>query len=120
MLTLICGLPRAGKTTYSAQFPNVIHLDTSGAYRGVEHKIKSISGDIVVEGVYHKREQRERIIKAYGGDGFKCIWLNTPQEIRRTRRGWDKRCDFTFDPPTYSEGWDEIIVIGEDDGNIQS
>ena len=26
-ITLICGLPNAGKTTYSRQFENVIHLD---------------------------------------------------------------------------------------------
>ena len=51
MLTLICGLPRAGKTTYSKQFENdgrykVIHLDTCGTrkvnrYIGANTKIET-------------------------------------------------------------------------------
>lgn len=116
MLTLICGLPRAGKTTYSAQFEDVIHLDTSGAYNGVIRKLQHREGDAIVEGVYHTQSQRERLIKAYRGNGFKCIWLNTPLVVRKTRKGWDKFCDFHFEPPTYSEGWDEIIIIGENYG----
>lgn len=111
MLILICGLPRAGKTTYSSLFDDVIHLDTSGAYRGVIHRLKSENGDIVVEGVYRLASERIRLIKAYNGTGLKCIWLHTPDEIRRSREGWDKFCDQPFEPPTYDEGWDEIIEI---------
>ena len=111
MLTLICGLPRAGKTTYSERFDDVIHLDTSGAYKGVIHRLKYKDGDIIVEGVYHTQRQRKDLIQAYKGQGFKCIWLDTPQEVRRYRHGWDKHCDFPFEPPTLEEGWDEIIII---------
>lgn len=118
MLTLICGLPRAGKTTYSIRYENVIHLDTSGAYHGVIHKVKRLTGDIVVEGVYRSKCEREALIKAYKGKGYVCIWLDTPLEVRMTRFGWDKWCDAKpFEPPTYDEGWDEIIVIkGDNDG----
>lgn len=118
MLTLICGLPRAGKTTYSEQFENVIHLDTSGAYHGVINRLKRKSGDIVVEGVYRLSQERKRLIQAYNGKGFKCIWLNTPDEVRQSRHGWDKWCDRPFEPPTYDEGWDEIIII--EDNNDKS
>lgn len=111
MLTLICGLPRAGKTTYSQQYDNVIHLDTSGGYRGVMHIIKRMDGDVVVEGVYRQKNERTGLIRAYSTDRYKCIWLNTPNEVRRSRKGWDKFCDQPFDPPTLSEGWDEIEVI---------
>ena len=116
MLTLICGLPRVGKTTYAIQFPDVIHLDTSGGYQGVLRRLQHKDGDLIVEGVYHLQGQRERLIKAYNGESFKCIWLDTPHEIRKARKGWDKFCDLPFEPPTFSEGWDEIIIIrGEHD-----
>lgn len=120
MLTLICGKPRAGKTTYSERFENVIHLDTSGAYRGVIHHIKQTSGDVVVEGVYRTKEQRGTLIKAYNGDECRCIFLDTSDEIRRSRKGWDKYCDIhPFEPPTLDEGWDEIIIIrGEHEQRI--
>ena len=114
MITLICGLPRSGKTTYSERFEDVIHLDTSGAYNGVNRRLEHRTGDVIVEGVYHTKSLRERLLKAYKGTGSRCIWLNTPDEIRHNRRGWDKFCDYPFEPPTYDEGWDEIIVIRGD------
>lgn len=114
MLTLICGLPRAGKTTYSEQFDDVIHLDTSGAYQGVLKKLKRSKGDVIIDGVYRLKQDRTRLIQAYETDLYKCIWLNTPDEIRRSRHGWDKYCDKPFEPPTLSEGWDEIIIIRGD------
>ncbi len=115
MITLICGLPRAGKTTYSQKFDDVIHLDTSGAYRGVLRIVRRKSGDVVVEGVYRHRIERMSLIRAYKTDKYKCIWLDTPDEIRQSRIGWDKYCDIPpFEPPTLSEGWDEIITIRGD------
>ena len=119
MLTLICGLPRAGKTTYSERFENVIHLDTSGAYQGVLRKIKRLNGNVVVEGVYRTQEQRKTLIQAYNAECCRCIFLDTPNEIRRSRKGWDKYCDIQpFEPPTFEEGWDEIIII-KGDNNVE-
>lgn len=118
MLILICGLPRAGKTTYAERYDDVIHLDTCGAYRGVIHTIRGKKGNVVVEGVYQNRHLRETLIKAYNGSGCKCIWLNTSQEIRQKRKGWHKGCDYYFEPPTLDEGWDEIIII--EDNNDES
>lgn len=115
MITLICGQPRAGKTTYSQQFDDVIHLDTSGAYRGVIHLICDKCDDVVVEGVYHSASLRTELLRTYKGDGSRCIWLNTPLEIRRERLGWDKWCDRPFEPPTYDEGWGEIWVVQNDE-----
>lgn len=115
MLTLICGKPRAGKTTFSEQYDNVIHLDTSGAYQGVLNRLKRKQGDIIVEGVYNTHWQREALIKSYNGEGHRCIWLDTADEVRQTRKGWDKYCDRQpFEPPTLEEGWDEIIIIRGD------
>lgn len=115
MLTLVCGQPRAGKTTYAKRFDKVIHLDECG-YRKVEKHVRRAEGDVVVEGVYDKAMERKRLVKAHDGSGFKCIWLDTPDEVRRSRYGWDKFCDRDFEPPTYDEGWDEIVIIRSEDG----
>ena len=118
MMTLICGLPRAGKTTYSERYDDVIHLDTSGAYKGVLRRLKNRKGDVVVEGVYRLCRERERLIQAYDTDIYRCIWLDTPDEVRRARKGWDKWCDKPFEPPTYDEGWSEIIIV-RGDNNVE-
>lgn len=115
MLTLICGLTRAGKTTYSERYDKeiVIHLDkTRNFYKGVEKAVKERTGDIVVDGVFSKKFRRLGLLNAYQGDGpKKCIWLDTPDEIRMNRPGFIKYCDNEFEPPTYDEGWDEIEII---------
>ena len=84
MLTLICGMPRAGKTTYAKRFNNVIHLDGLG-YHNVKTKVSPRTDDITVEGVYEHPRQRARLIEAYKGKGARCIWLDTPLEVRKTR-----------------------------------
>ena len=117
MITLICGLPRAGKTTYSERFRDVLHLDSYG-YNGVMRRVAKTDGDVVVDGVYQNATYRKKLIEAYKGAGRRCIYIDTPLEVRRTRPGFDKFCDFPFEPPTYAEGWDEIIVIGDD--NVES
>ena len=119
MLTLICGLPRAGKTTYSKQFDcPVIHLDNLGSTYNVISKVKRMSGDIVVEGVFHDAQKRTELIRAYNGDYSRCIWLDTPREVREERLGYKLRKDYPFPVPTYSEGWDEIIII-RGDNNVK-
>lgn len=117
MLTLICGLSRAGKTTYSKQFEDrikVLHLDRLG-YKEVARRINRYA-DVVVEGIYNTRSVRKYLLHSYNGDKARCIWLNTPTEIRKTRNGYSPKTDIPFEPPTEEEGWDEIIVIGDTDG----
>lgn len=115
VLTLICGLPNAGKTTYSKRFENVVHLDEERRTANVCEKVKG-AGDVVVEGVFASRPQRERLIRAYGGR-CRCIFIDITLDecIRREDRG---RSDFIlrnaykhFTPPTLDEGWDEIEVV---------
>lgn len=110
MLTLICGMPRAGKTTYSMKFENVIHLDELG-YRAVKDKVSNIVDDVVVEGIYNNASIRMRLAEAYKGQGRKCIWLDTPLEVRKKRPMWHPTEGMIFEPPTLDEGWDEIIVL---------
>ena len=118
MLTLICGLPRAGKTTYSQQFEGkckVLHTDFCG-FQVAKETARHTTEDIVIEGVYSTVRHREHLAQAYKGSGKRCIWLNTPLEIRRERPNFRMYSHMTFEPPTYSEGWDEIIIIGEQHG----
>ena len=122
MMTLICGLPNAGKTTYSKQFQNVIHYDDVTAPKGerpicVLCNIVSAMDDVCVEGVFLRAWERKRVVKAYNGTERVCLWLDTPLEecIARENRNRGlyliNRCHALFEPPTLDEGWDEIRIV---------
>lgn len=115
MITLICGHSRAGKTTYSKQFDNVIHLDDSYSTQNVLQKVSRITGDVIVEGIYYRPQQRQELINVYKGDGSRCICLDTSKEVREERLGRKIKHDYPFLIPTLEEGWDEIIIIRGDD-----
>lgn len=118
MLSLICGMPRAGKTTYSKRYDNVIHLDGIG-YHQVKRMVAEITTDVAVDGIYNDSRTRERLATAYKGNGRRCIWIDTPLEIRKTRPMWQEYLGMEFEPPTFEEGWDEIIIIrGEHEQRI--
>lgn len=111
MFTLICGYPRAGKTTYSKQFDNVIHFDKLGSSQNVLQKVRYIIDDVVVDGIYYSPKQRKELLNAYKGQGSRCICLDTPKEVREERIGHKIKHDYPFLIPTLDEGWDEIIII---------
>ena len=114
MLTLICGFPKAGKTTYSRQYEDkyiVLHLDELGSYQKVLQRLNSITNDVIIEGVYYNIEERIKVLQTYKGDKTKCIYLNTSEEIRKQRTTHDFIMPKYFNIPTYDEGWNEIIII---------
>ena len=122
MLILICGRSRAGKTTYSQQFDNVLHCDNVRAKYGEKYpkiyEIVSAEKDIVVDGLFETAEKRMGLLQAYNGDSpKKCIWIDTDLETiaLRTTGGRSNNPRHArphdFEPPTYAEGWDEIEVI---------
>ncbi len=120
MLILICGLPRAGKTTYSERFEKVIHLDDY-IYLPMPlryercNKNAETERDIVIEGIYHTAKVRADLIRLYRGRGLRCIWLDTSLEVKKHRCGYVSAMNFPFEPPTFDEGWDEIIIIRGND-----
>lgn len=114
MLTLICGMPRAGKTTLSKRFTNVIHQDGLD-YKTVINRVAMITKDVVIDGIYEHPSIRTKLAEAYKGNGKRCIWLDTPLEVRKKRPMYQSYIGLEFIPPTLSEGWDEIIVIRGDD-----
>lgn len=121
MLTLICGLPNAGKTTYTKRFENAMHQDDIGTR--VIDAIREAAGDVVIEGYFGTSDIRRKAINAHNGHA-KCIFIDISAEesIRREDRNRHpqilRNAARFFEPPTYSEGWDEIIVIGDD--NVKS
>lgn len=121
-MILITGIPNAGKTTYSSQFENVIHFD---GVRGRDRRDKIVSAveqdnSICVEGVYAKARERKRLVEASKAKNT-CIWLNMPLDmcVYRENTGRQRSEHLVqvvyedFEPPTYDEGWDEIIEIKE-------
>ena len=125
MIILICGLPRAGKTTYSKRYEKdcrVLHLDDYGGNNSGHMRCNSKADtfeDVVIEGVYNRADWRKSLIRPHYNTYKKCIWLDTPIEIKRTRHGYCSHCEYEFEPPTLDEGWDEIIIIrGEHEQRI--
>lgn len=126
-MVLIIGLPNAGKTTYSKRFFGVVHFDdVKGGRHKWDNVVKMVEADpsIVIEGVYAKASHRKPLIDACKGKKI-CIWLDTPMDVcvERERTG-RKRSEHmvvlaarSFEPPSYEEGWDEIVVIkGDENG----
>ena len=73
--------------------------------------------EVVAEGVFGSKRQRQKVIAAYKGDYKRCIFLDVPLDeiIRREDRGRPlfmlRNAAAVFQPPTYAEGWDEIIRV---------
>lgn len=122
-MVLICGLPNAGKTTYSANYDNVIHYDEVHAQKGQHPQkllcemVSKASQDVCVEGIFITARERRAVVQASNAEHKTCIWLNTPidecmkRENRNRATCLIQSCAELFEPPTKSEGWDEIIVI---------
>lgn len=123
-MILIIGRPNAGKTTYSAKFDKVIHLDDfpwkNDRFHNCNLAVAEADEDTVTEGIYTTRKRREEWLAVAKGRKV-CIWLDTPLEecIARNSRGRSIFSMRHVEPPTYDEGWDEIIVIrGNENGDV--
>ena len=121
MLTLICGLPNAGKTTYSERYANVIHSDDYPKSRDLLALVSDILEDVCVEGIFVTAHSRRRLLESYLGDSAKCIFLDTPMDvcIERENRGRStmliRNCASVFEYPSYDEGWDDILIVRGND-----
>ena len=123
MLTLICGLPNAGKTTYSKRYDNALHQDDIGTIDRIIKAVGQTDGDVFIEGYFGRKDQRSRVRSSYKGFA-RCIFIDISVEesIRREDRNRNehilRNAARFFEPPTYDEGWDEIIII--EDNNDES
>ena len=128
-LTLIFGISNAGKTTYSKKYEDVIHLDDflsprHRSYEELNEYVKDLQRYIFVEGLYLRREFRVNLIKATPNHKHIAILLKAPLdelikregEYRKRGDGFVRFQNRVFEPPTYSEGWDEIIEINNYEG----
>lgn len=124
-VTLICGVPNAGKTTYSERYENVIHFDNV-RHRSIDEQFRNCDmlaakakGSVCVEGVYNSVKRRKEFLAAVRNKDAKkvCVWMDTPAEVcaRRLKIGGAAMIVFShfknFEEPTKEEGWDEIIRI---------
>lgn len=113
MLTLICGLPNAGKTT---GYPDALHQDEIGTTENVCAAISRIDGDATIEGCFPTAKCRRKVREAYRG-AARCVFIDISVEesVRREDRNRHetilRNAARFFEPPTYAEGWDEIEVI---------
>ena len=120
MLTLICGLPNAGKTTYSERFSGVIHQEDTHDYDLCCYRASQVQGNVCVDGIFEKAEQRRMLIERCRHQHPKvCIWIDTPlEECVERERSYRKRSvgmilliNSLWERPTHEEGWDEVIHI---------
>lgn len=123
MLLLICGIPNAGKTTYSKRYDNVIHLDDmvgSNKFGQCNRIASAADGDAVVEGVYITKHRRKELLEACADKSPKiCVWLDAPlEECIRRERNYRKRPAFVVTSnhemsqiPSLDEGWDKTVIV---------
>ena len=122
MLTVICGLPNAGKTTFSKKFDDVLHQDDIGTISHIVSMIRPMD-DVIIEGYFGRKVERDRVRMAHQGH-TRCIFLDISVEesIRRENRNRHpqilRNASRFFEPPTLEEGWDEIIII-RGDGDVE-
>lgn len=124
-MILICGLPNSGKTSYSKQYKNVVHLDDymvegkkAKEYFSICNKVaKNLGDNVVIEGVYNTARLRKKLLSLFPDSKNTCIYLDTDYDecIKRESRGrdleiinmWNK----IFEKPSVDEGWDKIIIV---------
>ena len=125
MLTMICGLPNAGKTSLSSKYGNVLHQDEIGTIDRIISAINQMHGDVIIEGYFGRTDERQRIISSYKGKA-KCLFIDITVEESIKRENRNRRPQMLrnaarfFEPPTYDEGWDEILVLRGDDNEQRS
>lgn len=120
-MILICGIPNAGKTTYSQKFSNAIHYDEmNGTIKdrcALLNELAKNNGS-VFEGVFGEAKMRKELVSNSKGNAV-CIWIDTPIDVciereknyRRRSLGMVEMHHNNFETPTLDEGWDEIIII---------
>ena len=110
---MVCGLPNAGKTTYSKRFQNVVHYDDY-AHLPKAERDSIFRAASCVEGIFNSRRGRMSVLDGRSGT---CIWIDTPAEVCASR-GNDTTvwCHAAmFEPPTYDEGWSDIWIVRNDE-----
>ena len=117
-ITLVCGLPNSGKTTYSTRYDTALHYDDISRLSIKERDdVYRASNAECFEGIFNTARSRRNILAQTKRERKVCIWINTPLEVclARENRGRPPEVVLhhwqTFEPPTMDEGWDEVIVI---------
>lgn len=136
ILYVMCGVPGSGKTTMSKQMEEGYGLerfsfDEMRCFRLKEFVAPAIDilqkgKDVVLDSTNLRANVRKKILQEI--KDFQCkkivIYMNTSLEkcLQRNANREVRLQDFTVEstykslqPPTLDEGWDEIIVINNDE-----
>lgn len=140
--TIMCGIPNSGKTMKSRELSDktgavlirlddYTHLYMKGykPYQVVELAINDIrsnleSGhDVIYDAVNETTVGRQQILEAVSTTGadIVCVYMATPASvcISRDSSGWSAHYAEIFEPPTESEGFDELIVCSDGVGEVE-
>ena len=131
-LYVMCGIPASGKSTLSKKLANEqnlvrLSLDEMGYVRQhklIPHIVEALSkgNSVIADSLYTKEKWRTELLQAVKPIGCRCVLLHmsTPLDecIRRNVDRENALPDFaiediynSIEPPTLSEGWNEIIVV---------
>lgn len=101
------------------QYQDALHQDEIGVTSRIIEALKQKKGNVVIEGYFGNREERQKVLSEYRGYK-RCIFLDISVEesIRRENRNRHpcilRNAFHFFESPTFDEGWDEIIIIRGD------
>jgi tRNA uridine 5-carbamoylmethylation protein Kti12 len=134
-LYIFCGIPASGKSTLSKQITKEhnaerISFDERNYMRHAEMIppiIEALTNgkNVVADSVYHRVKQRTAVLDAVKDIPCRkiliCMDTSLEECLQRNANRENRLPDFmvesfhqTFEQPTLSEGWDEIIIVKED------
>lgn len=134
-LYIFCGMPASGKSTLSKQMAEEynaerISFDERNYMRHAEMIPPIIEAlingkNVIADSVYHRVKQRTAVLDAVKDilchKILICMTTSLEECLRRNANRENRLPDFmvesfhqTFEQPTLSEGWDEIITVKED------
>lgn len=132
MIIFITGLPNSGKSYFTKNIKNCIHLDNYivDGYHG-NHPHKDIDDmlkqyqNVFIEGILPMPGQRKIFFHKYFKHNIICVYLDTDKDIifsRNTRYTKEVLQQFfnCFNPPQLNEGYLSLVTIKNNDEQMMN
>lgn len=135
MIIILCGIPASGKTTLAKSlqgqlysFDDLVTVNTLERHKETQKQMyKDIQTDllngetVIVDHLLITKDRRKELLSYVPSDCKRvCYVLNTPLKdcLERNKNRENRLPAFVitqsaeqYEPPTFDEGWDEIIYI---------